>query len=512
MKHAKRVSIGIISCLLFPNSLPAENIYEENAFQRAGNKIEYDVEFKSTFSGTNTPLWLNANTYGLTGVEGGNGYFRTGIFRDADIDSAYNCRIGFGVDLAVSYNFTNVFTVQQFYADIDYKKVRFTLGSKQHPMHLKNQRLSSGSQTFGINSRPIPDVRIELPDYVSITGKSNWLGIKGHFGYGVMTDGVWQQNYVKIDYNIDKPHHYAKQALYHSKSGFLRIGNEEKFPLVFEGGIEMACQFGGKIYNPIGSDLPMIEMGHGVKDFFKAIYGGGSDATDDVYANASGNTLGSWLFSLSYKGKDWKVRAYYDHFFEDHSQMFFEYGWLDGMYGVELTLPKNRIVKELVYEYLNTTYQSGPVYHDHTSTIPDQISGVDNYYNHNLYQGWQHWGQAIGNPLYHSPLYRNDGTLFFAGNRFRAHHIGMSGNPLIGLDYRILYSYMKNWGRYAAPYLDTKYSHSFLAEVNYNLPRFKKINLEGWSLSAGFALDRGKEIGDNTGAQITIRKSGLLTK
>ena len=507
MKMIKLVGLGMAFHLMVPPVLQAgTNSPDDNLLRRAVKQIEYNAELQVSGTSSYSPLWLNANTYGLSGVEGNNGYLRLGLFHDAHADQSHNWRLGYGVDLAVSYNFTNTFTIQQLYADLEYKKVRLSIGSKERPMQLKNQRLSSGSQTLGINSRPIPEVRFEIPEYISLTGKSDWVGIKGHFGYGMMTDGRWQEDYVAPG------QHYAKNALYHSKAGYLRIGNEKRFPLVFEGGLEMACQFGGKIYNPIGSELPVIEMGHGIKDFFKAIYGGGSDATDNIYANAAGNTLGSWLFSLSYKGKDWKIRAYYDHFFEDHSQMFLEYGWLDGMYGLEITLPQNRFVNEVVYEYLNTTYQSGPVYHDNTGTIPDQISGVDNYYNHNLYAGWEHWGQAIGNPLFHSPLYNNNGSLEFIGNRFHAHHFGISGNPTKNISYRILYSYMENWGKYDVPYLDKKYSHSFLSEINYNLPKFKKVDLSGWSVGASFAFDRGKEIGDNTGGRITIRKSGLFLK
>ena len=31
----------------------------------------------------------------------------------------------------------------------------------------------------------------------------------------------------------------------------------------------------------------------------------------------------------------------------------------------------------------------------------EQISAKDNYYNHYLYQGWQHWGMGIGLSLIH---------------------------------------------------------------------------------------------------------------
>lgn len=495
-----KIALGLL--FLFGGTI----VQAQNIFTEAGKNIEFKVEGEVTTSDGQSPLWLNANKYGLSSVKGDYGYLRAGISRPLSAaDSTRNWRLGYGLDIAAPYNFTSSFVLQQLYADIQYKKVRLSIGSKERPANLKNAELSSGSQTLGINARPIPEMRFEIPEYISITGKSDWAAIKGHFGYGFMTDGGWQSDYVTPGTR------YAKNALYHSKAGFLRIGNEEKFPLVFEGGLEMASQFGGTIYNIDELGYSKLEMGHGIKDFWNACFGGGSDATDGVYGNATGNTVGSWLFSLSYKWKDWKIRAYYDHFFEDHSMMFFEYGWLDGLVGVELTLPKNPIASSLVYEYINTTYQAGPIYHDHTEAIPDQISAVDDYYNHILYQGWQHWGQAIGNPLFTSPLYDNNGQLRFTGNRFKAHHFGISGDPVEGLHYRILYSYTSNWGTYNIPYPDVRYNNSLLCELNYQLDYLKGLNAKGWSVGAAFALDRGKQIGDNTGFQFTIRKTGLLT-
>lgn len=486
----------------------------QSVFSELGKGIGYAAEGQVTVSDGDAPLWLNANKHGLSSISGDNGYLRAGIYRPVETDSCRNWRIGYALDIAVPYNFTSNLVIQQLYADFQFKKVRITVGSKEHDAALKNNELSSGSQTLGTNARPVPQVRFELPEYVSITGKSNWAAIKGHIGYGMMTDGSWQEDYLGTG-TADKTPHYAKKALFHSKAGYLRLGNEEKFPLVFEGGLEMACEFGGTIYNPAGRDgvySDRLEMGHGLKDFWDATFGTGSDATDEEYANAAGNTVGSWLLSLSYKGKGWRVRTYYDHFFEDHSMMFFEYGWKDGLVGAELTLPENRFVSSVVYEYLHTTYQSGPVYHDKTEAIPDQISGKDNYYNHNLYQGWQHWGQAIGNPLYTSPLYNHNGELAFTGNRFKAHHFGISGDPLPALHYRLLYSYMANWGRYDAPYTDVKHDNSFLCEISYKPQRIGHMRTDGWSVTAAFALDRGKQIGNNTGFQLTLRKTGLFKK
>jgi len=86
------------------------------------------------------------------------------------------------------------------------------------------------------------------------------------------------------------------------------------------------------------------------------------------------------------------------------------------MYGVEVTLPKNRFVSSFVGEYLYTKYQSGPIYYDHSQVISDHIGGRDDYYNHGTYVGWQHWGQVAGNPLYLSPVYNEDGSLYIRKN------------------------------------------------------------------------------------------------
>ena len=470
-----------------------------------GKDIDYRVEGQVTFAGAQSPLWLNANKYGLSSVTGDNGYLRVAAHRSLEADSAYNWKFGYGADFAAAYNFTSSFVVQQLYADIQYRKVRVSIGSKERPANLKNPLLSSGSQAFGTNARPIPEVRFEIPEYISITGPSNWLAIKGHFGYGIFTDGRWREDYVGPGGK------YAKHILYHSKAGFLRIGNEEKFPLTLEGGIEMACQFGGTIYNYNGAG-DNLQMGHSIKDFIKAIYSGGGDPTDGVYTNAAGNTVGSWLFSLSYKGPTWKVRAYYDHFFEDHSQLFFEYGWRDGLLGFEVELPRNPWVSTLVYEHIYTKDQSGPLYHDYTAAIPDQISARDGYYGHGLYTSWTHWGQPIGNPLYQSPLYQGHGNLSILNNRFIGHHFGISGSPNSELDYRLLYTYTSNWGTYGNPYDEIKYGNSFLCELSYHPRRIGRLDTRGWSARAAFALDRGAQTGSHTGFQLTLAKTGWLTR
>ncbi|MDO5446550.1 MAG: capsule assembly Wzi family protein [Prevotellaceae bacterium] len=485
--------------------------------------IDCTIEMQATTSsGDHNPLWLNANKYGLSSIENNNGYLRASVVRDKDNDSLRNWAVGYGLDIAVASHFTSKFIVQQAFFEGRYKRGVLTIGSKHHTMNLKNNELSSGSQTLGINARPFPEVRVEMPDYWDIPGLKGWLAFRGHLAYGCQTDDNWQRNFT------NKESKYTEHTLYHSKSGFLRIAPDSK-PLQFELGLEWGCQFGGKSYQ-INEDGVMEELCNqqNLSSFWHAFvpdFGTVGDVGEGVYANCTGNHVGSWLARLTYKGKGWKIAAYLDHYFEDHSQLLFVdydgygtgedwdkkkdsryllYKFKDALIGIEATLPKNRIASTIVAEYMHTKYQSGPIFHDHTPSSPTHIAGKDNYYNHYIYTGWQHWGQVIGNPLYTSPIYNNDGTIEVKNNRFSAFHCGLSGDPTPQLHYRLMATWQKGYGTYQEPFEDPESNFSLLAEAHYDLSSIDW--LKGVSVVGAFALDRGELLGDNTGFQFTIAK------
>lgn len=225
-------------------------LHAQTALSRAMHQASYNVEGNVTASSGDAPFWLTANRYGVTATKGSNGYLRAGILRNAQTDSTSKWRIGYGADFTITYGQESTFFVQQLYADFQYKLANFTVGAKQEPMALKNAELSTGGQTLGINARPVPAIRFSLPDYWNITGKGNWAAIRGHISYGILTDGGFQEQYI----GNNTAAHYAKNVLLHTKAGYLRLGNAQKFPLVFEGGIEMATQFGGTSYNTLTWD------------------------------------------------------------------------------------------------------------------------------------------------------------------------------------------------------------------------------------------------------------------
>lgn len=491
--------------------------------------LEYQIQLQGTASSGKTPLWLNANKYGLSSLEKENGYVRASVARPLATDSTRRWAIGYGVDVAAPYRFTSHVVVQQAFAEARWLHGTLTVGAKEYPMEMKNRRLSSGSQALGINARPVPQVRLALPDYWTLPFANGWMHLKGHLAYGIMTDKNWQHDFTQ------KQSRYTDGTLYHSKAGYLKIGNEEAFfPLSVEVGLEMATQFGGDTYAPDGyGGINVIHNPRKPKDFLRALIPSGGEQLElgTNYVNAEGNHLGSWLMRVNWDEDDWRFSVYADHFFEDHSAMFhldydgygtgeewnvrkkrryLLYGLKDIMLGGELTFKYDRPVQGIVFEYLYTKYQSGPIYHDHTSSISDHIGGKDNYYNHYVYTGWQHWGQVMGNPLYRSPIYNDDGQIEVKDNRFMAFHLGVEGRPTEGLYYRVLGTWQEGLGTYGVPYTKKRHNVSFLTEATYSF--HPEGALGGWSVTGGYAMDFGSILGHNAGFQLTITKKGFFSK
>lgn len=128
---------------------------------RLGKDIYYEGSVTGAFSnGDFAPFWFTSNRYGLSSHKNNYGYLRGGFHRDVMSDSLRNWRIGYGADLAVAVGMgSKHFIVQQLYTDIQWKALRLSLGQKERPLELKNQALSSGAMTTGINARPLPHLQ-----------------------------------------------------------------------------------------------------------------------------------------------------------------------------------------------------------------------------------------------------------------------------------------------------------------------------------------------------------------
>ena len=217
---------------------------------------------------------------------------------------------------------------------------------------------------------------------------------------------------------------------------------------------------------------------------------------------------GEYSGSISFApGNGWCFRPYWEHYFEDHSQMTFEYGpWKDGLWGVEITFPQNKFISKFVYEFMATKDQTGAVNHDYTPEVPEQVSGGDNYFNHYLYGAWQTWGMSIGTPLAISPLYNRTHTIYIYNTRIIANHFALEGNPVEGLDWRFLLTFSKNWGTYRYPLKDVLNNCNGLLELKYSCKKPKGLYVAG-----SIAWDKGKLLGNNFGALIGLGYQGSFS-
>lgn len=517
-----RRSAAMVAVILAATGIVAAQTHDaaDAAARRSlADGLEYNVEMQSSVSCNSTPLWLNANKYGLSSLRSVNGYVRAAVGRPLAVDSLRRWAVGYGVDVAVPFHYTSNFVVQQAYAECRWLRATLTVGSRQYPMELKNNVLSSGSQTLGINARPVPQVRLALPQYWALPFAKGWVGFKGHLSFGMMTDDSWQHGFTS------RQSKYADNVLWHSKAGYLKIGDEKRFgPLTLELGLEMASLFGGTPYHKTESGMVAVKPERGFKAFWHAFVPGGADAGESLYTNIAGDMVGSWLVRINYDAPTWSLHVYGDKFFEDHSGMFFLdydgygkgdewqkkkdhrfllYDFKDMMLGMELNLKNSTWLRNVVFEYIYTKYQSGPVYHDHTPSLPDHVAGMDNFYNHYVYPGWQHWGQVIGNPLYRSPIYNTDGTIGVKDSRFMAFHLGADGEVSERFAYRALATWQEGLGTYHFPYTKKHHNVSLMLEGTCKLRH-------NWMLKGAYGMDFGHILGSNAGFQFTVSKQGLL--
>lgn len=508
--------------------------------------LDYFAQYNIIVSdGGYAPFWLTANRQGLLSVNDNNGYARYGLEWSGTFDKKGKFGYSTVADIVVAYNQNADFYIQQLYADFSWKWVTLSIGSKERynemseyaiasytTPHENNKTnllfnrhcfvqmntLGSGGLSYSGNSRPIPQIRLEIPQYIPFPFTNKWVKIRGHIAYGIFTDGNFQSSFSRNNPTTQ----YGRNLLYHSKAGYVEIGKADKFPLIFEGGLEMYTQFGGDIYTHQTGKI--ISMPHDIMDFWKAFIPlSGSDDTPTVeQTNISGNQMGSWHAAFTIPTKVADIRLYGEHFFEDFSQLFFfeyqsdrngnrnviYYPWRDIKLGIRITDKSRHIpfISALQYEYLTTKDQSGALYHDPSDNFSEQMDGADNYYNHGIYPGWHHWGMGIGNPLIVSPAYNKNGSLQFRGNRITAHNIGINGSlgNILPLSYRLLYTYSENWGTYANPFASKKYTTSLLGEFMYAPAK------SNWQGRISIAYDKSNLIEENFGIMITLSHVGTI--
>lgn len=481
-------------------------------------KLDYRFETGANFSsGSFAPFWFTSNRQGASSIEKSSGYIRMSTIGGMYLPSDFF--VDYGMDVSLNANYQSDYSIRQLYVNLGYKWFDVSLGTKERWSELKNKDLSTGGLTWSGNSLPIPQLRIEIPDYVRLNWFGQWFSLKGHIAYGRFTDSDWRED-MAAKVSPDKPQ-YSDRILYHSKAAFLKIGDVSRFPLEVIWGLEMSSQFGGTKHNMVSDGVfyDNYDLPSDVGAYWEVLIPFNPIGKQ---GDENGNNLGSWHLSFDLTLDKWKARAYYEHFFEDHSSMlgieyknnlqgddkqFVFYGfrrnWMDGLFGLELTAPDGLPFKNIVLEFMNTKGQCGSICNFPNSAISEEVSGRDAMYNHSVYQSYQHWGFACGNPVLISPVYNENGSLSFVSNRTMMFHLGVNGWITNKIDYRLLATHTGHWGTYESPLKEVDRITSVMLECNY---RFGDAYSWKIGLAGAMDFDSGNMIGDNKGIMLTLSK------
>lgn len=474
------------------------NVKAEDKRMMAPDATSFKTELSGSMAtGTNTPFWITSNRYGVVPLDANNGFLQAGVFHNQSFGKGF--RWNAGVDIVTAIPRNHNFFIQQLYAEIGYKSLLLSIGSKERYTSLWDQNLSSGDLVFSTNARPIPEINISIPQFTIVPLTKGWMQIKGDFAVGRSFDKDYLADFSKDTLP------YINNVLWHHKSFAIQIKDTKSgFPLSGIIGVQHWAQWGGTSTNPTIGRQP-----HSFKDFIRVVCGseGSSDATISDQINVLGNHYGSYDFKLTYSHSKWELAAYHQHFFEDKSGMIFK-NKTDGLWGMQLDLPQFSWIQKVVVEYLITKNQSGPFHFiefDHEAH-PGHGGGRDDYYNNEEYiTGVSYFNRSLGSPFLLSPEYNENRHLGFRGNRVQNWHLGLEGALSSHINYRALISIMNGWGRPTAPFLHKRSGTSSMIDITYRHPQ-----LTGWEFAGTIALDTGSVLGDNFGCCLKITKRGIL--
>ena len=335
--------------------------------------------------------------------------------------------------------------VDRLYISAGWKMLHLDVGMRPRVRELGDLSLTGGNIMFTGNARNIPGFNA-WTDWIWFE-KGHWVGIRGNFAH----------------YQLNDPR-YITGAMIHNKSFAIKLALGRKVD--FEAGLDHWAQWGG-ISPTDGKRASSFD------DYLRVILArhGNDDATLSDQLNALGNHLGREYVRLTWRAAAFDMVFQYDLPFEDGGQVIKLEPFPDGVYTLRFSFKeKQRFVNEILYEFVHTTWQSGPI-HDRPATEdemtkdygkyvywqdPDHYfygkivpGGRDDYFNNSEYRsGWTYHGRSMGLPLMIPYAPDEDGiTCGIVSNRVRAHHVGVKG-MVWKLPYAFKATYSSNWGRY----------------------------------------------------------------
>ena len=481
-------------------------------------------------TGTRLPFWAGADQFGLM-PEGSGGLALLRAGTEYDVTKEFQWK--WGVSLAGQYDSRDVpantadfcAMVDELYASARWKVFTLDAGMKHVDIDflgdgmptLGSMSITGGHIVWSANTRTMPGYLITM-DPVAVPFTHQVLWIHGAFG-----------DFKTLD------NRYVPDALVHRTKLLLLLKVHPRLDLHF--GLDHVAMWGG--VSPSFGQMP-VTLGN----YLRVITGRPGTSLNDK-DNVIGDHRGGLLFRIDWLGDGWKTVFQRDVPYDDGSGMLGIQNWPDGVYTFWLGFNrKERWVSDIVYEYHYTMKQSG-TYNARPTTDEEKrhldpsdqyhynthvYGGLDNYYNNADYQsGWTYFGRTIGDPLL-SPRGTRAGTwsgrslvMGVENNRVKAHHFSISGKAFHRLPYKLMLTYIQNYGNYWAPYAGEsqylkpwgtvketplhQFSAAFVGEIPFASSRFisPHSSLHHFTLTYGLFADRGQLLPDTFGATLGLR-------
>ena len=432
--------------------------------------------------GRQTPFWLVSNQYGRNSTRLTSGFVSASVYSDPDTSRIFS--LGYGLELFDRNDGNNSLWIYQSFVKVKYRFLHLRVGSEEETYGNQDSALSSGSMMWSQNTRPMPKIVIATNGYIDVPFTRGYVQFSGLLSHGWFGDDG-----------------YVKGTYLHHKFVYIKVGG--KLPVNLSMGLQHYAMWGG-----VSSNASVGRLPSDFKTYVKVFFAQSNEKNDtslplNERLNKIGNHLGSWNYGIDVKLDKYLTGLYYQTIFEDYSG-YSKFFMPDGLWGFYLkTKDARKLIHALTYEYIHTSYQSGP-----PGPVSNQFTkGNDNYFNNGIYaSGWTYNKFTIGTPLISSPAILKGNSISIINNRVIAHQIGIQGMVNESTSYRILLTASKNYMKYPAygqPYPKPVPVESFLVELRKSI---KKI--QGLEIATQIAFDHGELYGNNGGILIVVRKSG----
>lgn len=413
------------------------------------NKYKISL-ISSIINETKAPLWQTSNKHGIIPEE-------DALIAELEAYNTFHSKNNIfkahiGADIITSTSKTeNKLFPSQLYLGLQYHKLLINIGIKHEITRYNGLSSTNGEIQWSNNARSMPGYNITFTDFFSL----NNIGNLFRKGTKRSSDSKILFNFEFGDYIANDNRYCGDRTLMHKDFFAVKILASPK--------TEITCKLNRIIYWA-GKSERLGTQPNGFRNYLRVIFqqNGGSDANISDQINKLGNTLGAYNINIKHTfNNDKKLTFYYSHPFEDRSGMRFQNG-TDGVWGIYFENKKSHksyAISHLIYEYINTTNQSGKA--------GSSFSAGDNYFNNGIYSsGHTFHKRTIGLPLmYPKTSKKGEICMGIQNNTLIAHHIGLDG-LVSEIPYTFLFTISNNKGLNYNPYKIEAKNYSCLLQFN----------------------------------------------